>query len=157
MLLSPYPCHFCGNLSIFLCTLTARNLRFLFSSLGAIINITSGTNAIHVSYSRQTLGNHEFDNGISGLVSPFLERVRFPVICCNLNMTRDPELRDLVANYTVLNLSGQLVGVIGYVTADTAFLVNPGKCVQIIRIQSYVSTPDQVSGMRFVNLIKLSN
>ncbi|KAK2146238.1 hypothetical protein LSH36_623g03008 [Paralvinella palmiformis] len=85
-----------------------------------------------LGYDVMTLGNHEFDNGVSGLVHPFLEQVRFPVVCCNIETSRAPELAARISNYTVLNVSGELIGVVGYVTKDTAFLATPAGIANII-------------------------
>ncbi|CAB3253194.1 unnamed protein product [Arctia plantaginis] len=73
--------------------------------------------------SRMSLGNHEFDNGVSGL-TPFIEALMCPVLAANLNLTRVPELlveRNLM-NSVVFDINGTRVGVIGYLTPDTQFL-----------------------------------
>ncbi|KAH8325190.1 hypothetical protein KR074_009324 [Drosophila pseudoananassae] len=70
-----------------------------------------------------SLGNHEFDENVAGLV-PFLNNVSFPVLACNLNLTKEPELlaaKQLV-NSTVLETNGVKIGVIGYLTPDTKTL-----------------------------------
>lgn len=55
---------------------------------------------------------------------PFLNNVSFPVLACNLNLTKEPELlaaKQLV-NSTVLETNGVKIGVIGYLTPDTKTL-----------------------------------
>lgn len=42
----------------------------------------------------QTLGNHDFDNGIAGIV-PLLERIKYPVVVANLDITEEPTLKVL--------------------------------------------------------------
>ncbi|CAH2092771.1 unnamed protein product [Euphydryas editha] len=70
-----------------------------------------------------SLGNHEFDNGISGL-TPFIGNLTCPVLAANLLLTDEPELkaeRNLMKSI-VFNISGIKVGVIGYLTPDTKIL-----------------------------------
>ncbi|XP_067627166.1 protein 5NUC-like [Eurosta solidaginis] len=71
-----------------------------------------------------SLGNHEFDENIQGLV-PFLKNVEFPVLTCNLDLTKVPELSaaEHLMNSTILKVNGTKVGVIGYLTPDTKFLI----------------------------------
>ncbi|KAH8371557.1 hypothetical protein KR093_007996, partial [Drosophila rubida] len=69
------------------------------------------------------LGNHEFDEGVSGLV-PFLNDVSFPVVTCNLDLSQEPDLAasKRLMNSTILEASGTKIAVIGYVTPDTKVL-----------------------------------
>ena len=76
----------------------------------------------------QTIGNHEFDNGVDGLV-PFLENVRFPVVSANIDATKDPIMKGTFNKSVVLEVGGQRIGVIGYITTDTPELVPIGKFV----------------------------
>ncbi|XP_037716893.1 protein 5NUC-like isoform X1 [Drosophila subpulchrella] len=70
-----------------------------------------------------SLGNHEFDQNVEGLV-PFLNAVDFPVLACNLNLTDVPEMAAAkqLANSTILETNGVKIGVIGYLTPDTKVL-----------------------------------
>ncbi|XP_022226966.2 protein 5NUC [Drosophila obscura] len=70
-----------------------------------------------------SLGNHEFDQNVVGLV-PFLNAVEFPVLACNLNLTNEPDLAATkqLANSTILEANGTRIGVIGYLTPDTKIL-----------------------------------
>ncbi|XP_047032317.1 protein 5NUC-like isoform X3 [Helicoverpa zea] len=70
-----------------------------------------------------SLGNHEFDNGISGL-TPFIENLTCPILCANLILTKEPELqaeRNLMDS-VVFDINGTKIGVIGYLTPDTKVL-----------------------------------
>ncbi len=80
----------------------------------------------------QTLGSHEFDNGVSGLLSPFLENATFPVLSANINTTQAPELGAILMPYHVFNISGELVAVIGYTSDLTRNTVPPGKLTRAI-------------------------
>ncbi|KAH8290199.1 hypothetical protein KR054_001014, partial [Drosophila jambulina] len=70
-----------------------------------------------------SLGNHEFDQNVEGLV-PFLNAVEFPVLACNLNLTEVPEMAAAkqLANSTILETNGVKIAVIGYLTPDTKTL-----------------------------------
>ncbi|XP_075168991.1 protein 5NUC-like [Haematobia irritans] len=67
-----------------------------------------------------SLGNHEFDSGIPGLL-PFLEKVNFPIVAANLNLSKVPQLEESPNLYksTILDINGVKVGVIGYITPET--------------------------------------
>lgn len=70
-----------------------------------------------------SLGNHEFDEGVEGLV-PFLKNVNFPVLAANLDLSKEPTLLFMksLMKSIILEVSGVKVGVIGYVTPQTKFL-----------------------------------
>ncbi|XP_031627384.1 protein 5NUC-like [Contarinia nasturtii] len=67
-----------------------------------------------------TLGNHDFDLGINGLL-PFLSNVSFPIAVANLDIPDDHPLMQThsVRPSVVFNVNGTKVGVIGYITPDT--------------------------------------
>lgn len=74
----------------------------------------------------QSLGNHEFDNGVSGL-TPFIENINTPVLCSNLILNKEPELarEENLKKSVVLDVEGVKVGIVGYLTPDTKFLAVP--------------------------------
>ncbi|XP_065299584.1 snake venom 5'-nucleotidase-like isoform X3 [Dermacentor albipictus] len=84
---------------------------------------------VEMGYDYACLGNHEFDNGPSGL-APFLEKVsRSPLklLSCNTDFSRSSNLRHLVLPKSVITrMQDTRVGIIGAVTEDTKFLSNPG-------------------------------
>lgn len=67
-----------------------------------------------------SLGNHEFDEGVKGLV-PFLNKANFPVLAVNLDLSKEPTMLSAkqLMNSTILNVKGVKVGVIGYITPET--------------------------------------
>ncbi|XP_051168986.1 apyrase-like [Leptopilina boulardi] len=69
-----------------------------------------------------TLGNHDFDNGIAGIV-PFLQRMKYPVVVANLDITEEPTLKDLFTNSTIIEKSGRKIGVIG-VLLSTSYMIS---------------------------------
>ncbi|KAH8297418.1 hypothetical protein KR044_011477, partial [Drosophila immigrans] len=70
-----------------------------------------------------SLGNHEFDKNVEGLI-PFLKAVEFPVLVCNLDVSKEPDLAatNKLSNSTILDVKGTKIGVIGYLTPDTKSL-----------------------------------
>jgi len=75
----------------------------------------------------QTLGNHEFDNGVEGLI-PFLRNVTFPIVCSNMDITSEPSFpKGIVKKYHVLKVGGESIGVIGYITEDVPQLSVTGR------------------------------
>lgn len=74
----------------------------------------------------QSLGNHEFDNGVSGL-TPFIENLTSPVLSANLVLTKVPELarETNLKKSVILDVADHKVGVVGYLTPDTKVLAVP--------------------------------
>ncbi|XP_014291422.1 snake venom 5'-nucleotidase [Halyomorpha halys] len=72
-----------------------------------------------------SLGNHEFDDGVSGL-EPFLKTVKTPSLAANLNLTLTPGLAqgNLHKSWN-LNIGGVNVSIIGYLTPKTSYLARP--------------------------------
>ncbi|XP_053966570.1 protein 5NUC-like [Anastrepha ludens] len=84
-----------------------------------------------------SLGNHEFDEKVAGLV-PFLKNVQFPVVTCNLDLSKVPEMSaaEHLMNSTVFEINGTKVGVIGYLTPDTKYLITPNTLEFMDEIES---------------------
>ena len=67
----------------------------------------------------QSLGNHEFDDGVDGLV-PFIDNAKFPILASNLDLSEEKDLnRSNLKKSVVFDLDGVKVAVIGYVTPET--------------------------------------
>ncbi|KAI8442091.1 hypothetical protein MSG28_005725 [Choristoneura fumiferana] len=71
-----------------------------------------------------TLGNHEFDDGVAGLV-PYLEALRDPVLVANIDTSLEPTLNGLYKPHVVLERKGRKIAIIGVTTPDTKMLSNP--------------------------------
>jgi 5'-nucleotidase len=76
-----------------------------------------------VGYDAATLGNHDFDNGVEGLVAAMAE-AKFPFVNCNFEMKGAPELAKRVQPWIVKQLPGVKVGITG-VCVDFKGLVAP--------------------------------
>ncbi|KAJ2945529.1 hypothetical protein O0L34_g346 [Tuta absoluta] len=87
----------------------------------------SGLHVVY-NYSKPSLGNHEFDEAVEGVV-PFINTVKTPVLAANLILDNVPEMQNLknLLNSTILYASEIPVGVIGYLTPDTRFLAPRNK------------------------------
>lgn len=72
------------------------------------------------SFPRQSLGNHEFDLGVEGLV-PFLNEVDFPVLAANLDLSKTPSMQSTksLRHSTVFTKGGVKIGIVGYLTPET--------------------------------------
>uniref|UniRef100_A0A1Y1LV69 5'-nucleotidase n=1 Tax=Photinus pyralis TaxID=7054 RepID=A0A1Y1LV69_PHOPY len=71
-----------------------------------------------------SLGNHEFDYGVPGLL-PFLHAVNFPIVAANLDFSKEPELRATnITKSHVLEISGRKIGVIGYLLPESKELAD---------------------------------
>lgn len=88
---------------------------------GKFINFTPATDS-NSSFltSLKVLGNHEFDDGLDGLI-PFLNGAKFPILAANIINSVEHRIwktRSLKKSL-VLKVRGTLVGIIGYLTPET--------------------------------------
>ncbi|NWF67685.1 MAG: 5'-nucleotidase C-terminal domain-containing protein [Chloroflexi bacterium] len=77
-----------------------------------------------LGYDAMTLGNHEFDYG-EDVLQAFLAALEFPVVTANVDFTAFPAIDELVSPYTLLEVGGQQIGVIGITTPDTPIASSP--------------------------------
>ncbi|RUS75680.1 hypothetical protein EGW08_016546 [Elysia chlorotica] len=77
-----------------------------------------------IGYDAIGLGNHEFDNGVDGLV-PFVTNASFKVLSSNIDLTDAPALQGLIGKSEKFSVGGELVGVIGYTTTETSYISRP--------------------------------
>ena len=67
----------------------------------------------------QTLGNHDFDDGVDNMVA-FLKQLNFSVVVSNLNVSKEPKWNPpLFTTTKVLNIGGEKIGLVGYVLQST--------------------------------------
>ncbi len=77
-----------------------------------------------------TLGNHEFDDGESALV-PYLDKAQFPIVSANVVPNDKSGAAGKIKPSIVLEVGGQMIGIIGAVTNDTPDLASPGPNITI--------------------------
>lgn len=89
-------------------------------------------NSATVSYP-QALGNHEFDNGVEGLIKPFLQKVSCTVLSANIipDQTLTANLSGYYRPYASFTVGSEKVAVVGYTSAETPFLSMPGMKTQL--------------------------
>ncbi|XP_033966962.1 5'-nucleotidase [Pseudochaenichthys georgianus] len=96
-------------------------------------NYYKGAEAAHfmnkLGYDAMAFGNHEFDNGVEGLIKPFLQNVNCSMVSANIktDQTLASKLSSYYQPYTVINVGLEKVAVVGYTTAETPFLSMPGQ------------------------------
>lgn len=66
----------------------------------------------------QTLGNHEFDDKISGVV-PFLKALNAPVVVSNINDSLEPDIQGLYNKSVVVERNGKKIGIVGVILSTT--------------------------------------
>lgn len=69
-------------------------------------------------------GNHEYDKG-GAVLAEMIDRAAFPVLAANVDVTSDPNLRDRLLPYIILDMDGRDVAVIGLVSPETPITSNP--------------------------------
>ncbi|XP_064489181.1 protein 5NUC-like [Ornithodoros turicata] len=89
----------------------------------------------YLKHDAMTLGNHEFDKGPSA-VAPLLQGSEVPILGCNVDLSGEPLLKGLPLRPSMmLNVAGQKIGLIGYLTPKTEYLSRPGKVAFTDEIQ----------------------
>ena len=78
-----------------------------------------------IGFDVMAVGNHEFDDGPQGLAD-FIDKVSFPVISGNLDVSRSGLLKDRVTNHVVLEVGGEKIGIISALATDTVQTSSPG-------------------------------
>lgn len=81
-----------------------------------------------LGYQAMAIGNHEFDDGPANLAA-FIDKVGLPVLSANIYATGDSDLAGKILPFTVLDVNGEQVGVIGLTTDTTPFSSSPGDTV----------------------------
>jgi 5'-nucleotidase/UDP-sugar diphosphatase len=81
-----------------------------------------------LGYQAMAIGNHEFDDGPANLAA-FIDKVGLPVLSANIYATGDSDLAGKILPFTVLDVDGEQVGVVGLTTDTTPFSSSPGDTV----------------------------
>ena len=80
-----------------------------------------------LDFDAMTLGNHEFDNGLDGLL-PFLQNITCPVVVSNLDAKNvEKNFSHLYTSSLILNIGSKKIGLVGYITTDTIHTSSPPK------------------------------
>ncbi|CAL8273124.1 unnamed protein product [Merluccius merluccius] len=95
-----------------------------------------GAEAAHfmntLGYDAMAFGNHEFDNEVEGLLTPFLQQVNCSMLSANIkaDSTLGPQINPYYHPFKVFTLGSEKVAVVGYTTAETPLLSQPGPHLQ---------------------------
>ncbi|KAH8297420.1 hypothetical protein KR044_011479, partial [Drosophila immigrans] len=99
------------------------------------------------------LGNHEFDDNVTGLL-PFVALAEFPIVCCNLDIRKVPELQSFpnLMRSTVITKFDKKIGIIGYITPLTKYYV-PYNNVQYLDEIKSINREAKLLAKQGVNII----
>ncbi|WP_323054737.1 bifunctional metallophosphatase/5'-nucleotidase [Roseibium salinum] len=78
-----------------------------------------------LGYDAMTVGNHEFDDGPE-VLRGFMDAVDFPVLMSNADVSKEPQLADVLKPSTVVEQGGEKIGLIGLTPDDTHELSSSG-------------------------------
>ncbi|MDV7270152.1 5'-nucleotidase C-terminal domain-containing protein [Thioclava sp. A2] len=81
-----------------------------------------------IGYDAMAVGNHEFDDGPEGLAA-FLDKISFPMVSGNLDLSQSNLLNGKVSNTVVLEVGGEKVGIVSALATDTVETSSPGPAV----------------------------
>ncbi|XP_025203214.1 protein 5NUC-like [Melanaphis sacchari] len=86
------------------------------------------------------LGNHEFDDGVEDVES-FIKNINTPVVASNLDLTNESSLasQSNLMKSKVLMVNGRKIGIIGYLTPETAVITRVGNVKILPEIPSIVA------------------
>lgn len=83
-----------------------------------------------IGYDAVTLGNHEFDKGLTSL-EKLVSGAKFPYLSANIKFTKNKELSDRVKGYVIKDIDGLKIGIIGVTTDDIKVLSNDTDSLQV--------------------------
>ncbi|MEP1767590.1 MAG: 5'-nucleotidase C-terminal domain-containing protein [Sulfitobacter sp.] len=81
-----------------------------------------------VGFDAMAVGNHEFDDGDQGL-RDLTDRVSFPVISGNIDVSKSNILAGQVDDHTILEVGGQKIAIISALAVDTVETSSPSEAV----------------------------
>lgn len=87
------------------------------------------------------MGNHEFDEGVSGLLDPLLKNANFTILSANIK-GKTPlanEMMKYVNPFKIVHFDSESVGIVGYTTKETTFLSQPGMFSLVYKFISFVT------------------
>ncbi|XP_034018330.1 5'-nucleotidase [Thalassophryne amazonica] len=95
-----------------------------------------GAEAAHfmnkLGYDAMAFGNHEFDNGVEGLMKPFLQEIKCTILSANIKTDKSLEstFGTTYLPYKIFTIGREKVGVVGYTSQETSTLSKPGPHLQ---------------------------
>ncbi|XP_043226693.1 snake venom 5'-nucleotidase-like [Amphibalanus amphitrite] len=85
-----------------------------------------------VPYDAMALGNHEFDDGLDGLL-PYLDGINHQQLCTNIDFgPLASPTTDKCLSSVVREIGGHKVGVVGFTTPETRAISNPPPAIEFL-------------------------
>lgn len=81
-----------------------------------------------IGFQALAIGNHEFDEGDEGLAR-LADGLKCPVLGANVDVSKSEVLKGKIKPYTVIDVGGESIGIIGLTTIDTKTGSQPSKDV----------------------------
>ncbi|XP_034847156.1 5'-nucleotidase isoform X2 [Mirounga angustirostris] len=106
-------------------------------------------------YDAMALGNHEFDNGVEGLIDPLLKEAKFPILSANIK-AKGPlasQISGLYMPYKILPVGDEVVGIVGYTSKETPVLSNPGR--NLVFEDEIAALQPEVDKLKTLNVNKI--
>ncbi|KAM9354301.1 snake venom 5'-nucleotidase-like [Pholidichthys leucotaenia] len=127
-------------------------------------NYYRGAEAAHfmnkLGYDAMVLGNHEFDNGVDGLMKPFMEQIACPVLSANIKTddTLSITFGSSFLPYKIFTVGDHKVAVVGYTSRETPALSRPGKHLQFLdEVSSLQQQVDKLQTLGVDKIIALGH
>ncbi|ETN67026.1 5' nucleotidase [Anopheles darlingi] len=102
-----------------------------------------------------TVGNHEFDDGIAGVV-PFLEALQSPVLLVNVDNSKEPTFNKFQRSM-VLERDGRRIGLIGVLLRATENMADTGALVLQDEVETVRTEADRLAAQGVDIVIVLSH
>ncbi|XP_013419065.1 5'-nucleotidase [Lingula anatina] len=109
-----------------------------------------------LGYDAMVLGNHEFDNGVSGVQS-LIGNASFPVVAANIDASKVPELQGLIKKSHVLSVSGERIGIVGFAHSKTPSLSYPGDLIFTDEVEAVQAEVDKLTSQGINKIIGLGH
>nr|XP_023023869.1 apyrase [Leptinotarsa decemlineata] len=74
----------------------------------------------------EVLGNHEFDDGIKGIV-PYIKALKHPIVVSNIDDSLEPDIQGIYTKSTIIERGGKKIGIIGVITSTCDEISDTGK------------------------------
>ncbi|KAM4529430.1 5'-nucleotidase [Fundulus diaphanus] len=127
-------------------------------------NYYKGAEAAHfmnkLGYDAMVFGNHEFDNGVEGLMTPFLQNINCSVLSANIqpDSTLASTFGITYSPYKIFEVGGQRVGVVGYTSRETKALSKPGPHLHFLdEVSSLQPEVDKLTALGVNKIIALGH
>ncbi len=110
-----------------------------------------------LGYDAMTVGNHEFDDGPE-VLRGFVDSVNFPILMSNADFSQEDLLVGAIKKSYVIEVGGEIIGLIGLTPQDTDELASPGDNINFLDpVESVQHQVDALTDMGVNKIIVLSH